>query len=507
MSTLPTKMFKEIEMISHRDLCEYAGSRIGIKYRAWNKFKVWTIFTGNDAITDNITYHCRKKDFTLTYESNKMALHYISKDFIKNIFIKNYNYNIDPLDETNEAPQEDKIITIQQPEISESTPEITNFAKATIKTPPLIQLDDNEKFIDDNGRICDIRVYGNKSSSDTIYISLLDIEREFEYEHLSRNILNGRIHLEISKDIEIFNAVIKDPSDRLNKPRKSRIHLTMSGLIKLIANSHNPTMVKYNQWLKDAFFINQMGTQEQKLNLATKIIKSNIEDAQVLLKISSTPVCAVYIISFTDLHKNGNINSDIHLDLKKMTKMLNNIPKPKDLKITTKFPKLYKFGFTDNLNVRLSKYKHDYGDHISLNLVQLVDINNLVKTEEYMREQARALKCKIEMDGYNDWFFTWSEGDLVQYKAVLGSIGKLFGKSMKTFNDEIKTWQERLSWAQSTIETNDKYHVSEMERMELKLKMSEDGREADNKINNLILDNYKLKYELLEMKTKKLNNL
>ena len=193
-----------------------------------------------------------------------------------------------------------------------------DLQKNTIKSPPLLVLDDNHKFSDDQGRICDIRVYGYRSSPDSIYISLLDIEREFEYDQLCKCVLWGDMGLEAVKDILSFNAAIKDPTDKLNKTMKLRLHITM----KLITNSHNPTMVKYNQWLKEAFFVTQMGTEEQRIELASKILKSNINDVQDILKLSNSPVIVGYIVAFSRLIINGQVNPDLDSKLKKITQML-----------------------------------------------------------------------------------------------------------------------------------------------------------------------------------------
>lgn len=94
-SVLESRTFNNIEMIDQRDFMRFMGTKVPSRFKFWSKFKTWSIFNGDDTITESITYHCNKKDYSLVKEDNKFALHFISRQFIKDIFIKHYNYNID----------------------------------------------------------------------------------------------------------------------------------------------------------------------------------------------------------------------------------------------------------------------------------------------------------------------------------------------------------------------------------------------------------------------------
>ena len=510
---LKTRTFNGIEMISQRDLVEVMGSKLASRYKPWSKFKAWTIFTGGDSITDNLTYHCHRKDFSPVKESNNYALHYISKQFIKDIFMKHYNYNIDGDEKILSKPTEkitlNNLLSVTHKTNNNNIQSKTiAFIKGSLKeyfmenkitTPLLITLEDDQKFVNDNGELCSVRVYGE---SPNVYCSLVDIEREFEYDQLCNNIMKGNITLKPMVDIVYFDPVVKDITDKLNKTVKARFHITPSGMIKLIANSSNPTMINYNKWLQKAFFTNLLGTEDQRMELASDILKSNIKNIRDSLSISNSRISVVYIMEFTNLfNDNSEINPYLDSKLKSIVQMLFTL-------YGTDF-QLYKFGFTKDFDTRLKQYTNDHKDHVSVNMFQCVDPTDDTKCETYLRDKAKILGHKIEMGGLNDWFFTRSTMDFIQYKGIISDVGSIYGKTTAIFNKELETMKERIMWATSTLETNKRQNILELEKKDLELEKKDlelinerKGRKADNNQSRLEIENLSLKYELEKIKSK-----
>ena len=149
-------------------------------------------------------------------------------------------------------------------------------------------------------------------------------------------------------------------------------------------------------------------------------------------------------------------------------------------------------------------------------MFQYIDADD-VQCETYMRDKARVLGCKIEMDGLNDWFYTRSVQDFLLYKAIISDLGTLYGKTTAIFNKELDMMRDRLMWANSTVDTNNKQHELELENKDMELKNERYGRQSDkreyklmlqlelerNEKKDVQLDNYKLKIEILELKRDK----
>ena len=385
--------------------------------------------------------------------------------------------------------------------------------KNTIKnTPQLLELDNDQKFIDYQERICDIRVYGDKTNK---YISLVDIEREFEYKFLCKNILNGRIHLEPIKDIVTFNSIISDPTDRLNRTMYARLHVTEDGLMKLITHSNNPTMVKYNEWLKKAFFINLMGTTEERLELASELLKTNMSDALDVINKSNSELAVVYIIEFINyLTPEGNIKPETPSKLKKIVNILIRKYGPS--------VQVKKFGFTKKFKSRLNDYKEEFGEYVSLHMFQIIDPNDDKTCERYLREQAIKLKCKAEIGNLKDWFFSITDNDFIQYKDMIADVGVRFGHNA-VLNEQIRTAHDKITLMTTLLENEKegrkadkreydlqlKLERSEKKELENKLElgkkeleMEKKGREADAREFGLKFENLELKNELLKIQDK-----
>ena len=135
------------------------------------------------------------------------------------------------------------------------------------------------------------------------------------------------------------------------------LYLTYFGLVRMLITTRNKIAEQFQKWAMKTLFTIQIGNEIEKEELGTKILNINIETYRNVFKTHSTSLPCVY---------------------------LTELGKVKDLKDTFNIRDyIYKFGFTDDIDRRLSEHQSDYGKlkNVNLQLTKFTIVEQRYKVE------------------------------------------------------------------------------------------------------------------------------
>jgi FtsZ-binding cell division protein ZapB len=255
------------------------------------------------------------------------------------------------------------------------------------EAPNIIELEDNEKFKDEEGNPLEIETRGERSV-DGIYFSICDIEKVFNMENIHKILTqstSGYISGEHFCYFTCMDLIIKRSNTHKKGPSKGRrMFLTYEGMIKLLYCSRSPNAKKFRKWATETLFTVQMGDQKEKEKLASGLIGIPIKSLKQVLSKSVNSVPCIYRFA---------------------------LGKCKDLrdsmKISKEIPDEYviiKYGYTDDLERRTNEHIKTYNSikGVKLELMNYiyVDPKYLSEAESTVRDFFKSFEKPIEYEKF-----------------------------------------------------------------------------------------------------------
>ena len=225
---------------------------------------------------------------------------------------------------------------------SESSEDEKSNIELYIKDFDILELDDNEKFKDKNGKCLKIEVRGMRDRN-KCYFRALDIIKEFEMPSLYNTMVNKPCGYKVNKHFVFLQSSYCESSKNAKVSKKSskNLYLTYSGLVRLLIVSKNKNIQHYHDWVDETLFTVQMGTSEAKSKLASKLIGASSNSIKEFSKTLTKPISCIY------LFKIGYV--------KNLRKSMNIGPEYDDYDI------VLKFGRTKDINERTMDHEKDFG--------------------------------------------------------------------------------------------------------------------------------------------------
>ena len=409
---------------------------------------------------------------------------------------------------------------------------LTNENKLDLEiVPPLLELKDEEKFKDEKGNIIEIETRGSKTI-DGIYFYGKDIERMLELVsvkdvlHENTSIYEENIHYK--KFIRKVEKITPLPYDinvntLRNTNNQQTIYLTYKGLVRMLITRKHRVADKFQDWCFKTLFTIQMGSEIEKEKLGTKILNMNIETYRNVFKTHSTSLPCIYLAELgkvKDLKETFDINDTIYKE-----NINNNI---------------YKFGFTDDIDRRLSEHQNDYGQLKNVNLqltkFTMVEPRYIIEAEKDLRRFFdnfnKRLIVKIDKIEKNDEKLSYNSNlnNKNRYELIILNkdelesvfkyykfLGNEYAGSTTELQNKIEKMKHEIDKMKNEIELNKLEKENQKEKYEnellkkemeiLKLKHEKDYnknmyeyslKERDNKdeVYKLQIENYKLQLEL-----------
>jgi len=347
--------------------------------------------------------------------------------------------------------------------------------------PPLLHLDDGEKFHDADGNVIEIETRGERHE-DKIYFKVKDVSVGFGMPNLNEILLHKETGYTRGVDYKLmFNhsALTNGQCQTIKKC----LFLTYEGLLRVLFVSRNKNATLFRKWATTKLFTIQMGTREQKVKLGAEILNTSPRTLKAIFDKYAANFPSIYLMSL------GKVR-----ELRETFGICENIP---DDSI------VYKFGFTDDLARRVIELESEYsklpGVTMTMGTFQIIDTKYTSEAESEVRETFTAWDARMKApQGYNE-LVALDEKQFANIKKLYRRIGEEFAGATRGLQNEIielkdgiKEHENVIARLKITIQHKDELHEKEVQWYK------KDGELKDMVIENkdMVIENWKLKHQI-----------
>ena len=319
---------------------------------------------------------------------------------------------------------------------------------------PILELSNDEKFIDANKNIIEIEVRGERKHN-KCFFKVKDVSSGFDMP----NLLTTLLHKDRGYDINIhYKYFIIDNIDIEQKEgNKKELFLTYNGILKVLFSSRSGNAESFQNWATEKLFTIHMGTTDAKQELASNLIGVNIKAVRSVFHKNIATIPAIYFFS------------------------LNNV---KQLRTTMNIPLSYSddmivaiYGCTEDIERRTKEHQTNYsklkGVDISLLMFSYIDPQYIFEAETNIKSFLNAYHYKYD-----------TESELVIFDPKqLKQIKNQFNMVQNAFSGHIKELLIKIE----KMETKYKSDLMEYEMKIVKLEHNNILLGKEIETNNIIL--------------------
>jgi hypothetical protein len=218
--------------------------------------------------------------------------------------------------------------------------------------PDIINLDNHEKFKDNEGNIIDIETRGIRKVNN-IYFKIKDVMLGFGMDNLDKNIHDKKTAFIENEHYKYF--ILQKTTI------KKELYLTYEGILRVLFASHNKKVKQFISWATDTLFTVQIGEQEDKELLSSNLLGVNVKNIKSVFSTNSDKTPCVYL--FIIGHANELLKSKKYNDS----------------------DYIFKFGYTNDLvrrtNEHYKTYKNEFNIEIQLVIFSIIDPQYISEAE------------------------------------------------------------------------------------------------------------------------------
>jgi len=324
--------------------------------------------------------------------------------------------------------------------------DLSDYENDVPDAPPVIELEDNEKFYDNEDNVIEIEVRGERAH-DKCYFRVSDVMEGFGMKSLHINILN--IKSGFKKNIHYVYLMILGNS---SEHKIEKLFLTYKGLLRVLFTSRKQTVDKFIDWAAKTLFATQMGTHAQKQDVVANVLGISTTNVKAVFSKTAHNIPCIYLFSIGQVK---DLRESLDLD---------------DSYDDDDF--MYKWGMTNNLKRRTKDHEKTYGEfegaNLELVLFGYIDPQYISEAETRLAHCFKAMNLVVEHETYEELAIIPKE----QVKYIREQCEMISGMYMGHVKDLI-------------IQIKNKDHEIAI----LKLKHENDILKKDLKIANLMKHN------------------
>ncbi len=414
----------------------------------------------------------RTKEWNLSDENCKKAQLLFTKEWVDKYYFRGLPSSSAVLVQTPTVVSAPSLI--EQPEIERIEEVIEN-------APPILELEDEEKFHDADGNIIEIETRGEKERN-KIMFKVKDVMKAFDMpqlDHTLRNITcNYKINIHYKK-FYIRVSGCQPPQTTIKK----ELYLTYKGLLRVLFASNAERAEKFQDWAEEKLFTIKMGTKEAKEILGTDILNIKLENYRAVFGKYSQQFPCIYLLSLGKvgaLRETFGISSEINNDLT-----------------------VYKYGFTCDIKRRLGEHNNDYGKkqnvNIELELFNYIDLKYTSEAESDIRDIFETYNTVLDISGRNE-LVTLNAKQFDRIKKEYIRTGREFAGATRELQDEAVNLKQEIQNLKNEMKTKELEHkiALQEEQMRTMEERKEKERfqvlvETNDRIHTLEKNNYELR--------------
>ena len=343
-------------------------------------------------------------------------------------------------------------------------PKIVEYEDNNIKykkLPKKIDLENHEKFYDNEGNIIDIDVVGIRHYK-KCYFGVDSIEQNCGIKYLHDVIQNKKSNYVYNHDYLYFTSAINN-----RNVNKKLLYLTYRGILRTIFTIRKHKLDNFIDWATKTLFTAQMGFDDDKDKLVAKIIGTNPKNVREVFRKSPRAFPCIYLLSLGKakyLRKTFKLCDEISDDVI-----------------------IYKYGRTNDLKRRIGEHEKKYGSlkgvTINLECFVYIDPKYTSEAETMISEYFEDLNIKFKYEKHNE--LIQIENNKILKKVINNFIStqKIYGGIVSEFLAQIEIKDRDYKLLQKD------YEIMEIKNNHLSLE-----------INHLELENMRLNKKIIKLK-------
>lgn len=214
----------------------------------------------------------------------------------------------------------------------------------TPMSPPLLDLDEEEKFRDQEGNVVHIEVRGERHFKKCFFL-VKDVSKAFEIHRLYETLTHHTSSYE--KNVHFLYFIRSDTNNNVRKSNEKLLYLTYHGMLKVLFSSRTGTAESFQEWATEKLFTMQMGSEEDRDALAGELIGVSPKTIHDVFRRNTEKTPCIYLIQ-------------ISTNKQMFGESLNN----DDL--------ICKYGFTDDLPRRIREHTKYFQEQKKVGYVRLL---------------------------------------------------------------------------------------------------------------------------------------
>ena len=334
--------------------------------------------------------------------------------------------------------------------------------------PPLLHLDDSEKFHDVDGNVIEIETRGERHE-DKIYFNVKDVSVGFEMLRLNDTLTNKERGYTRNIDYKTMFIRSKHISD-VSCTIKKCLFLTYEGMLRVLFASRNKNATLFRKWATNKLFTIQMGTKDQKVKLGAEILNTSPRTLKAIFDKHASTFPSIYLMTLgkvRDVRETFEIPAD----------------KPDDSTV-------YKFGFSEDLARRVSEVQSEYskfpGVTVHPAIFQYIDTKYTSEAENEVRDTCSAYEVRVKktIQGKNE-LIVLDDKQFANLKKLYRRIGDEFAGATLGLQKQVAELKDRI-----------KDYENEVVRLKLEIQYKDDLHKKEIELKESVIENWKLKYQL-----------
>ena len=367
----------------------------------------------------------------------------------------------------------------------ETEPLHTEVSVETKDAPPILELEEHEKFKDESGKVLTIEVRGERTRHQ-IWFDVFDISAAFDIPNLSKTLhdkYERTLHYECFVRLGVTNSYSQS-----NRKIEKFLCLTYKGLLKVLYNSRSGTAEKFQDWVEDNMFAIQLGTVEQKEELGTSILGITIKNFKAVFDKCSFEMPCIYLLSFGTvgvLRKTFGIKDEISDQLI-----------------------VYKYGFTKDLPRRLSEHQSTYGKKENVNVkVEMwtyIDPKYTSEAEGNIRDIVESFEKALDINTYKE-LIVLNPKEFERMKKEYTRTGREYAGASQQLQDQIAELNNELKMIKVELTSIHQVQALEIqnrdkdvEKFKTEVNTNQRMYELELKHRDQLVDQYKNEMKLHE---------
>ena len=372
-----------------------------------------------------------------------------------------------------QTPQRDsEVLPVHEYEEEEEEEEVleeeNGHQQEVENAPPVLYLDDAEKFHDADGNVIEIETRGERHE-DKIYFKVKDVSVGFGMPNLNETLLHKEKGYTRGTDYKLmFNhsALTIGQCQSIKKC----LFLTYEGMLRVLFASRNKNATLFRKWATNKLFTIQMGTRDQKMKLGAEVLNTSPRTLKAIFDKHAATFPSIYLMS---LGKVGELRETFE------------IPANKPDEST-----VYKFGFTEDLSRRVIELEAEYsklpGVTMTMGTFHIIDTKYTSEAENEVREMCAAFEVRVKKttQGFNE-LIVLDDKQFANMKKMYRRIGDDFAGATLGLQKKIAELKDQM-----------KDYENEIARLKLEIQYKDGLHEKEITIKDTVIENWKLKHQL-----------